>query len=86
MKVKGNFSTKMGDVVRLIFKLKREDEHVKVLVFSHWVDVLKLLKDILDQNDITGQLFTNQVLEKGLQDFKVSRWNIKMILLKMDCF
>lgn len=70
--VKGNFSTKMGDVVRLIFKLKKEDEHVKVLIFSHWIDVLKVLKNILDQNNITGQLFMNQASEKGLHDFKVS--------------
>ncbi|KAL3277364.1 hypothetical protein HHI36_012714 [Cryptolaemus montrouzieri] len=69
--IKGNFSTKMESIIKLLMELKSEDEHVKVLVFSSWLKVLKLLKDALMLNDIKTEILLSFKLEERIENFKV---------------
>ncbi|GJQ74764.1 hypothetical protein Trydic_g21610 [Trypoxylus dichotomus] len=41
VQVRGNHSTKVEAVVRLVMKLRQDEENVKVLVFSTWTVILK---------------------------------------------
>lgn len=69
--VNGNCSSKVGRIVRLIKELMQEEEGVKVLVFSSFQPVLKILKDIFEQNDIKSVvLMSGKQVVKTVEDFK----------------
>lgn len=69
-KIKGDYSSKMEAVTKLVLKLRTQDENVKVLVFSNWLIPLKLLKTVFDVNDIKSELLQAMGLQKSLQRFK----------------
>uniref|UniRef100_A0A1Y1LAC0 RING-type domain-containing protein n=3 Tax=Photinus pyralis TaxID=7054 RepID=A0A1Y1LAC0_PHOPY len=69
-KIKGNYSTKIEAIVKLIINLKKEESTVKVLVFSTWVEVLKVMRNALINNGISTELLSIQSLKKCLAKFK----------------
>lgn len=71
MKIKGNYSTKIEAVIKLVLELKNEDPNVKVLLFSSWTSVLKCLREALEMNDISCELALNSKLEARIENFKV---------------
>jgi E3 ubiquitin-protein ligase SHPRH len=80
-KIKGNYSTKVESIIKLILQLKAEDESVKVLVFSSWISVLTYMKDALINNDISTELVVSGNLEKQIERFKDEKQNITALLL-----
>lgn len=71
-KIKGNYSTKIEAVITLFLELISEDPHVKVLLFSSWISILKCLKEALFQNGIKGELIQSSSLVTRIENFKVS--------------
>lgn len=72
MKITGNHSTKVEAVVRLVKRLKQKEENVKVLVFSHWTVILKVLHEVMDSNGVKSEILHRHNFEKILHEFKVN--------------
>lgn len=70
-KINGNYSTKIEAVIKLLLELLSEDSHVKVLVFSFWISILKCLQEALIKNNIKCELVHNSSLENRIENFKV---------------
>lgn len=71
-KINGNYSTKIEAVTKLLLELLSKDSHVKVLIFSFWVSILKYLQEAFIQNNIKCELVYNNTLEDKIENFKVS--------------
>lgn len=73
--VKGNYSSKITYIVRLILKLQsqskdvEEQQNLKILIFSQWMPILQAISSALKENDITFRL---QCTPQSLEDFKVN--------------
>ncbi|XP_044258765.1 E3 ubiquitin-protein ligase SHPRH [Tribolium madens] len=83
-KIAGNYSTKVESIVRLILKLKLEDEDVKILLFSSWIPVLSYIREALTKNSVTSELITSGNLEKQIEKFKDVNQNITVLLLPIN--
>ncbi|KAK4881219.1 hypothetical protein RN001_004538 [Aquatica leii] len=70
IQIKGNFSTKIEAVVKLIIKLRNEDPDVKILIFSTWPAVLKIAKTALITNGISTELMVQTSIQQSLTKFK----------------
>ncbi|KAF7281635.1 hypothetical protein GWI33_004494 [Rhynchophorus ferrugineus] len=80
----GNYSRKVEDVVRLLLKLKNADSQVKVLLFSTWSVVLKLLKRALEENHVKAELAdSSSTFEKRIETFKDPIRKITVLLLPL---
>ncbi|KAF2879520.1 hypothetical protein ILUMI_26652 [Ignelater luminosus] len=85
IKIKGNYSTKLDAIVKLIIKLKSEENDVKVLVFSSMPTVLTILKDALLTNGIAAEKVTSpQNSQYSLTNFKDKNKNVTALLLSID--
>lgn len=71
--IKGNYSTKIVAVIKLLLELRAKDPHVKVLLFSFWVSVLQSINKALITNNIGCELMYSNGLEKKIEHFKVSK-------------
>nr|CAH7738160.1 unnamed protein product [Callosobruchus chinensis] len=80
-KIKGNYSTKIEGVIKLLLDLKAENPLPKVLLFSSWLSVLKHVKEALDKNEITCELAANYNFEQRIENFKDPKNNIMALLL-----
>ena len=56
VEIKGNLSTKIMAVVKVIKVILKKDPSAKFLVFSNWIDALSGLREILQMNDISSLL------------------------------
>ncbi|XP_008201431.1 E3 ubiquitin-protein ligase SHPRH isoform X2 [Tribolium castaneum] len=83
-KIAGNYSTKVESIVRLILKLRLEDEDVKILLFSTWIPVLSYIREALTKNSVTSELITSGNLEKQIEKFKDADQNITVLLLPIN--
>ncbi|XP_018318562.1 E3 ubiquitin-protein ligase SHPRH [Agrilus planipennis] len=81
VKIKGNYSTKIEAVVKLVVKLKAEDSSVKILVFSSWPAILKIIQNAFKENDVTCDLFSTQCNMNQLAKFKDPNQNLTVLLL-----
>ncbi|CAH1988087.1 unnamed protein product [Acanthoscelides obtectus] len=72
LNIKGNYSTKIEAVIKLLMELKEENPVPKVLLFSSWHSVLKNIKEALDKNEITSELISaSSHFEMKIENFKV---------------
>lgn len=71
IQIEGSFSTKVEEIVRCLLGLLKEDNDVKVLIFSNWDKVLSVIAEALSVNKITFLKLTsaNPVI---IDKFKVS--------------
>lgn len=72
VKINGSYSSKVEAIVRLVLKLKSEDEDVKILIFSTWNAIIKLLKNALEMNNVENVTLGSSNTAKIIQKFKVS--------------
>lgn len=79
--IKGNYSTKIEAVIKLVLGLRTKEPKVKVLLFSTWIDVLKCLKKAMDENGISCELAVHGNVEKHVELFKDLTKNITALLL-----
>ncbi|CAH1134952.1 unnamed protein product [Ceutorhynchus assimilis] len=81
-KVLGDFSKKIQAAIQLVLNLKNKDPYVKVLLFSTWTPVLRLLKRALTMNDIkSGIAEATSTSEKTIEAFKDPVEKITVLLL-----
>lgn len=80
--IKGNYSTKIEAIVKLVLTLTKEDKNVKVLISSSWMVVLNILHKALTSNSITTELLVQAQMEKRLEKFKNE--NITVLLLPVN--
>lgn len=74
--IKGNYSSKIAYLVRLILKLQKQTQEpnienkgeLKILIFSQWTPILRAIGFALEENAIT---FRMQCTPKTLEEFKV---------------
>ena len=69
--IKGNNSTKIEAIIKLILNLKKMEPNVKVLIFSIWASILKFLESVLRENGIISNILARETYEKKLKAFKV---------------
>ncbi|KAJ8921378.1 hypothetical protein NQ315_002994 [Exocentrus adspersus] len=81
VKIRGNYSTKIEAVIKLLLDLKNENQNVKVLVFSSWLSVLKCLRGAIEKNGITCEIALNSKLETRIENFKDDKKKITAFLL-----
>uniref|UniRef100_A0A336MKX4 CSON001404 protein n=1 Tax=Culicoides sonorensis TaxID=179676 RepID=A0A336MKX4_CULSO len=71
--VTGNFSAKIVRIIKEIFRIKREDPDVKIVIFSHWDHILHFIADALRQNEITFTMhaYNHRYIDQ-IQEFKTN--------------
>lgn len=69
--VLGDYSSKICDIVLTLLELRRKDDRVKVVLFSHWDPILKMITLALTANGIEFRKKSNP-FHKSVDDFKVS--------------
>ncbi|KAF5299240.1 hypothetical protein FQA39_LY02413 [Lamprigera yunnana] len=79
MKIKGNYSTKIEEIVKLVMKLRNDDPNVKILIFSMWVAILKVTNEALVTNEVSTELMIQTSMQKSLVKFKNN--NVTTLLL-----
>ncbi|CAH0562699.1 unnamed protein product [Brassicogethes aeneus] len=71
IEIKGNYSTKIDAVVKLLIRLKNKTPDVKVLIFSSWLDNIKIIQEALNTNHILNELISSTTtLEEKVKHFK----------------
>ncbi|XP_017783304.1 PREDICTED: E3 ubiquitin-protein ligase SHPRH [Nicrophorus vespilloides] len=83
-KIKGNCSSKIEAVVRLIMKLKKEEPDVKVLVFSNWSVILGVLSDVLSLNKVSSVILSTANHQKTIDKFKNPEKEVTALLLQIS--
>lgn len=68
--IKGSYSTKVQGIIKNILLLRQEDEKVKILIFSSWQPVLRVLSEAFHMNYITHEHLTTNNLQEKLDNFK----------------
>lgn len=81
IKVVGEHSTKIEAIVRTLLELKKQDENVKVLIFSMWAVVLNVLAVALQENGISFRRMPGPNYQLHLKEFKDPKLNITALLL-----
>ncbi|CAG9838516.1 unnamed protein product [Diabrotica balteata] len=84
VQIKGSYSTKISQIVKVLIDLKKEDKDAKVLLFSSWKNVLDTVKKALDKNDISSELALSGNLDAKITSFKDPAKNITVLLLPVQ--
>ncbi|KAG5873727.1 hypothetical protein JTB14_035541 [Gonioctena quinquepunctata] len=83
--IKGNYSTKIEAVIKLLMDLREKNPDVKVLVFSSWVTVLKCLMNAFQCNSISCELLAQgRNLENKISNFKDPTKKVTVLLLPVS--
>lgn len=71
VKVAGDYSKKIEEIVRTVLTLRKENSDVKIIIFSHWETILSVIATALAENTIQ---FRNRSAKfhKSIDEFKVS--------------
>lgn len=68
--IAGDYSKKIEEIVRTALKLLKSDPAVKILIFSHWNDILKIIATALSQNGVQSRMRSTK-FDKSIDEFKV---------------
>lgn len=65
-------STKIEEIVQTISSLREKDPSVKIIIFSHWANILKTIETVLAESDIS---YRSQLTKFHLtiKEFKVNK-------------
>lgn len=77
-------SSKIEEIVQTIIKLKEDDELVKIVIFSHWSDILNILERALVENKIEYRSRMTS-FATTLSQFKNPSLNVTCLLLPLKC-
>lgn len=77
----GSYSTKIQEIIRVTLVLKREDDKVKILIFSTWPPVLKVLSTAFTKINISHEHLTTSNLEEKLANFKDKSKGVTVLLI-----
>jgi E3 ubiquitin-protein ligase SHPRH len=70
-------------IIDCVLRIRSEDPDAKILVFSKWVTVLKILSRAMDENDITYRLvIKGRNFHKTLSEFK-QRPDVRVCLMPL---
>lgn len=67
--IAGDYSKKIQEIVRTALDLWKSDPDVKILIFSHWWDILGVISGALSQNGLRNR--GNSKFQQDIDDFKV---------------
>ncbi|KRT78220.1 helicase, partial [Oryctes borbonicus] len=79
--IRGNHSTKVEAVVRLVLKLRQDEEDVKVLVFSTWTVILKVIHGVFESNGIESEILEYNNFHRTLDKFKDHSRKVTALLM-----
>lgn len=68
--ISGSFSPKIDEIIRSVLRLKKEDPDVKILIFSHWDQILQAIINGLKANNITYRASFAANFVKQIEEFK----------------
>lgn len=68
--INGSFSPKIDEIVRCVLGLKRNEPDVKVLIFSHWDQLLEAIIKGLEANNIKYRSSLSSNFTKQITEFK----------------
>lgn len=81
--IKGSFSSKIDEIIRTVIKLKRDDDDVKILIFSHWDNILNVISNALIINSIPFCANKSNNFTKTITQFKDLNQKISCLLLNL---
>ena len=64
----GHYSSKIEKILYIILNLKRQQQDVKILIFSQWSPILQVIANALKDNDIA---YRSRCTTKSIDEFKV---------------
>lgn len=77
-------SSKIEEIVQTIIKLKADDEHVKIVIFSHWANILSTLVTALQENNIEYRSNMG-AFTTALTQFKDPQRKVTCLLMPLKC-
>lgn len=81
--INGEYSTKIETILKTIKKLCKDDENVKIIIFSQWESILNTLASALKENSINFQKKSSKI-HICIENFKNSNMNITCLLLPLQ--
>lgn len=82
LQLKGSYSSKIDEIVRCVLKLRKEESDVKIIIFSHWDNILNVIKRALESNSITYRVNTGN-FSKMIHEFKNYSLNVTCLLMNL---
>lgn len=79
-----HYSTKVDAIIKTLSDLKESDPDVKVLIFSTWDIVLKVLEQALSVCGISYRLMSGKNFLKQIKEFKNPDLNVTALLLPVS--
>ena len=83
MTIKGSYSSKIDEIIRTVIRLKQKEEDVKILLFSHWDNILKVISNALATNDISYCSNKHNQFSNTIKQFKDPDQKISCLLLNL---
>lgn len=81
-----NSSSKIERIVRTITELKRDEPQVKIVIFSHWAEILTTVENALKENEIGyHSVKSASLLAAKVEEFKRLDSNLTCLLLPLTC-
>lgn len=71
IEVHGDYSQKIVSIIQNVLKLKEQEKDVKIILFSHWDNILDIIAKALKQNNIVFRT-KNHKFERCIDEFKVT--------------
>lgn len=79
----GDYSKKIEKIVCTILNLRQKDPNVKILIFSHWDIILKVIGNALDENVINYRQKSAKFY-KSINEFKSDDLGVTCLLLPLS--
>lgn len=81
--INGSFSPKIDEIIRCILTLKQKEPKVKILIFSHWDQILQAIANGLDANSIEFRSSYHGVFTAQIAAFKDASQDITCMMLNL---
>lgn len=81
----GCFSPKIDEIIRCVLRLRRDNEKVKILIFSQWDTILSSIAIGFKNNNISYRASFKANFTKQIEEFKDSSNNVTCMMLGVKC-
>jgi E3 ubiquitin-protein ligase SHPRH len=82
IQISGSWSSKIDEIVKCVLRLKSKEADVKIIIFSHWDNILNVIGKALEANSITFRLNKGN-FEKMIKEFKDFKQNVTCLLMNL---
>lgn len=80
--IAGSWSSKIDEIVKCVLKLKANEDDVKIIIFSHWDNILNVIGNALAANQITCRSNKGN-FAKMIHEFKDYKQKVTCLLMNL---